>query len=588
MHWRVWAGALVVLLSRLATMPRTYWEADEHLFGAAVRSFEPLASHPHPPGYPLYVGLGKFAAVFAPSIFSALVAISVVACVAGFVALALAFQRVIDDADLAVSGALLFYFGAAMLVHGTLPMSDSAAIACAALALYAMTFFPDDASERTAIGLGLASSAAIGIRPQLVVPLLPVFLFVLFTARDRRKIVAGLVSFGVLSLAWFSQLMDACGGWDKLVAWETKQAAYVAEHDAAASRGAHSAGEVASRFLFHPWGPKSIALPVLFLALLGAAVFFMRVPAERRPRALPILAFSGIHLLFALNVMDPADGPRYALPSLIAVSLLAALGLGVVRASLRMRVAPIAAVAVIALLSWVYVLPIVGTRRRQPSPGAAAAAFANAHFPANGIVLYDLSLRPQAEVLLGKYKAMSLDKGLAAWYDRPDVPLLAFGDGAAFAADAHTFAWPESDAYGKLTRNHYRVVTLEEVGPNERFLPLRGVYATERTDRLEWRWLMPDAALRLPRGHGRELVITFGLAHDVPYETNDVDVLVNGVGAGHARVARRGTAAVTVPLPAVPDVEVTLKSVQSFAPAGVLHNQDPRILAVQLLRIESR
>jgi hypothetical protein len=63
---------------------------------------------------------------------------------------------------------------------------------------------------------------------------------------------------------------------------------------------------------------------------------------------------------------------------------------------------------------------------------------------------------------------------------------------------------------------------------------------------------------------------------------------VNGVVAGHARVARRGTASVTVPLPADPDVEVTLKSAQSFSPAGVLHNQDPRILAVQLLLIESR
>ena len=53
------AGALIVLLSRVYTMPRTFWESDELLFAGAVKKFDPWSSHPHPPGYPLYVGLGK-------------------------------------------------------------------------------------------------------------------------------------------------------------------------------------------------------------------------------------------------------------------------------------------------------------------------------------------------------------------------------------------------------------------------------------------------------------------------------------------------------------------------------------------------
>jgi hypothetical protein len=587
-YWREILAALVVLITRFLTAPRTLWEADEHLFVAAVKSFEPLANHPHPPGYPLYVGLGKFAAVCTDNIFGALVVVSIVACVVGVVALSLAFRRVVEDPDLAVSGALLFYFGAAMLVHGTLAMSDSAAIACTALALLAMTYFPGEATERTAIGLGIAASAAIGIRPQLVVPLLPVFLLVLLWSRDVRKIVAGLAAFAFVSIAWFAQLVEACKGWEKFVAWETHQASYVAQHDAAASRGAHSMGEVASRFIFHPWGPKSIALPVLLLALLGVIVFFRTVPAAGRRRSLPILLFAAIHLVFALAVMDPADAPRYALPWLIAVALFAGLGLGIVRDSLRFRPAPYAAVALLAILAWVYVAPIVVTRHRQPSPGAAAAAYANAAYPPNTVVLYDLSLRPQAEVLFSHFPAIALDKGLAAFYDRPDVPLVAFGDGGAFASDAKTFAWPDSDAYGKLTRDHYRVISLDPIDPRERFLPLRGVYATERTDALQWRWLQPSATIRLPRAHGSTLVLTFGLAHDVPYETNDVRVSVNGMAGPSVTVARTAPATLTVALPSVPVVDVTITAARSFAPASVLHNQDPRVLAVQLLGAETR
>jgi hypothetical protein len=228
------------------------------------------------------------------------------------------------------------------------------------------------------------------------------------------------------------------------------------------------------------------------------------------------------------------------------------------------------------------------TRHRQPSPGSAAAAYAKAAYPTNAVVLYDLSLRPQTEVLFSQFAITPLDKGLAAYYDRPQVPLVALGDGGSFSPEAKTFAWPESDAYGKLTRGHYRVISLEPVTPDARFLPLTGVYATERTDQLEWRWLEPHAVIRLPRTHGSQLVLTFGLAHDVPYETNDVHVSVNGVAGSPVTVPRKGTATVSVPLPATPDVEVTIDTAQSFAPAGVLHNQDPRILAVQLLRVVTR
>ena len=68
-------AAAIVLISRLATMPKTFWEGDELLFAAAVQKFDPWSSRPHPPGYPLYVGLGKFFALFADP-FAALVTIS--------------------------------------------------------------------------------------------------------------------------------------------------------------------------------------------------------------------------------------------------------------------------------------------------------------------------------------------------------------------------------------------------------------------------------------------------------------------------------------------------------------------------------
>jgi hypothetical protein len=45
-------------------------------------------------------------------------------------------------------------------------------------------------------------------------------------------------------------------------------------------------------------------------------------------------------------------------------------------------------------------------------------------------------------------------------------------------------------------------------------------------------------------------------------------------------------AAVTVPLPAMPDVRLRLLADHAFSPGQVLGNRDPRTLAVQLLAVE--
>src|SRR5437870_6462722 len=133
--WREIAGAIVVLITRVITAPISPWENDEFLFAEAVKQFDPSNYHPHPPGYPLFVLLGKLFMIIVHDPWRALMIVSIVAAPVGFVALARAFRVWIDDADLAVAGALLYYFSASMLVHGTLALSDGVSIAFVALAL---------------------------------------------------------------------------------------------------------------------------------------------------------------------------------------------------------------------------------------------------------------------------------------------------------------------------------------------------------------------------------------------------------------------------------------------------------------------
>ena len=174
---------------RALTLPRSLWEMDEVLFARAIERFDPLSHRPHPPGYPLLVGLGKAFNLVFHDPFVSLVALSFVSSLVGFVALVAAFRRIAGEGSerVAVAGALLFHLSPVMLVQGPLPMSDPPALMFVSLALWA-----GGGAVAGRLGPGRdrprrAASAAIGCRPQLALAVLPMLAVALWQAPSWRR-----------------------------------------------------------------------------------------------------------------------------------------------------------------------------------------------------------------------------------------------------------------------------------------------------------------------------------------------------------------------------------------------------------------
>ncbi len=382
---------------------------------------------------------------------------------------------------------------------------------------------------------------------------------------------------------WFLPLVDAAGGLKAVLAYETKQAAYFASHDAAMSRGAMSVVAVAVRFLLHPWGSKYLTLPLIVMVALGIGEAF-----RRWKLLLPLLLFTFVQLWFELGWMDPADGARYSLPSMVFVALQASYGLRALRDNAHIRALPVVVTVVFVAITIGYVHPLLAQRRTIPSPPAAAAAFIEQSAPSSTTVLYDPSTRPHVEYLLPRFRSVIIEQGLREAYARPDARLVMFVDGGSHARDTRVFSWPPSDAYGKLTRNFYRQISVDPIMPEERYLPVSGVYALERTiEGDEWRWLEREATIRVAR-HRPTLALSFRISNDSPYETSPVTVTIAGQPPLSVVAQKHHAVTMIVPLPPVSQVDVRIHSDQSFAPATVLHNQDPRLLAVQLTGVEQR
>ncbi|HEX3531585.1 MAG TPA: glycosyltransferase family 39 protein [Thermoanaerobaculia bacterium] len=580
-------GFGAVAAARVLTVPRSLWEGDEVLFVKGIERFDPLHHQPHPPGYPLLIGLGKLLNLLLHDPFVSLVTLSVISSLIGYLALVDAFRRIGGSERVAVAGAILFHLSPAMLIYGPLPLSDPPALMFLSLALAAAARLRESASPGPALALGAAASAAVGCRPQLALAVLPMLAVALWPARPRWMVV-GLGAFGAVSLLWFVPLVVAVGGPAGLLPFLGKQAGLVAQYDAGAPRAGGGALQVATRFLAHPWGTRWTSFPVLALAAAGAVA----LAATRRIGALPLAVLCAVDLVFALLVMNPFDAVRYALPSLLGVAFAAAVGCDALVRRIHRPWMPFAVWPAAALLAAgfiVYTEPFLAMRATMDSPPVQAARWIDRSLPKTAVLVVEAELAPHASYLLRKYLRIPADPGLQREPEnrlvRPDFLL---GDGESLWPGTMRFLWPESDAYGKLSRGHLRVVSLSPIPPDRWYVPLRGVYAFEPSLRQPlWRWLGPDAAIRLSPP-GSRVAVTLGLPGHAPVAAVAVTVAVDGGAAETVTVPRGERRTVDLPVRAGEPVEVSFRSPVSFVPAEAGLGPDRRRLAVQLLGAERK
>lgn len=586
------AGFLAVAAARLLTLPQSVWEWDEILFLQGVREFDPVRHHPHPPGYPLLIGLGKVFAFVLRDPYWGLVALSVVSSLAGYCALVSAFRRLGGEpgtpaADrLAVGGALLFQLGPAMLVYGPLGLSDAPASLFLALFLAAAARLPRlPGSLAAALATGAFAAGAIGCRPQLSVSVLPALAAALWLTGSWRRRGAMLAAFTIVCLLWFVPLLVAAGGPDGFVRLMTRQAGAVATWDTTVPRAGRSPVEIALRFVAHPWGQKWTALPVLALALAGCAALG-RTPSRWKP-LLPLAALTAVELALCLSVLNPRDAVRYAIPSLLGISFAAAVGLDVLARRARVPGAAWGAVAALAAGFLVYTWPFLEPRSTSPAPPVQAASWVRANLPRNTVLLVEKDLAVHAAFLLPSFTRFPYEEGMQRFASRPDRPVWIFGE--TVLPGGKTYHWPPSDTYGKLTRDLYRTTSLSPVPAEQRYEAVAGLYAYEpRSGRRGFRWLGEEAKLRVfpHRLHARALALTLGLPEVVSEGSVALAISVAGSPTATLEVPRGAQRRIVLPLPDAETVEISVRSAKTFVPVAAGIGGDPRRLAVQLHDLE--
>ena len=400
--WAAAALAIVFLLGHLPFLASTLEDVDSVNFALGLRDFDPGRHRPHPPGYPIYMALGKAAnlvlgepralAVWG-ALFGALSAFALLRLFAALDAL---------DGDLAASperlrplrigewlgrpavAAALTMMAPLFWMTASRPMSDSAGLAASltaqAILLTAIVrqraaaSAGESPSAASAVQSGrlillgaFMSAIAIGFRSQAAWLTLPVLALAILDRAGRGAagaLIGSLVWLTAGTLLWFVPLVVASGG----------PAAYYAAFSAQAGEDWSGVDLLANGFtvrelafalydtLVRHWAGAGWL--IVALAAIGAAVLLWR---GRRALMVIIVAFvpyAVFHLLFQETVTT-----RYALPLVPAVAYLAVRGL--------YAPAPVGGLTLAAALAFVLgitIAPVTATYARAGGPVTRALA----------------------------------------------------------------------------------------------------------------------------------------------------------------------------------------------------------------------
>ncbi len=408
----------------LVYRPLSPFEWDEILFIRAMSRFDIAAHSPHPPGYPVFVGVAKPLYWLTGNAQLALQLVSIIGAVAAVYLLWRLARYLGATRRVATCAAALLAATPGFAFNANVGLSDVLGTAGALAGVFALVA-AWDRPERLPLAAAVCA-VALGVRPQVVAALLPVAAVVIARAarasRWRSLLAAAASGVAASAACWLPAVFLT--GLARFVGALRGQYRWVVEVDHAGQFSRAPLGTLVDRWLIAPFGSTMLALAFWGLLAAGASVLWRA--RQRRLVAICLLTGGG-YLVVAMWTLHIAPSVRYALPAVPFLALLAG-GIGAVRRPLPARLVA-AAIGIWCLLALAVVAgPALDVRRRRPAPVSEATEWIKANFePERTTVVYSPSMRPHVTLMLARkgFKVMPLEPGRSYGGDlRPDGNVL--------------------------------------------------------------------------------------------------------------------------------------------------------------------
>lgn len=201
-----------VAISRWVFRSHFLYDLDSVNFALAMGRFDPHVHQPHPPGYFLYICLGRLLNVVFHDANLALVVLSILAS-CGAVAVIYRITMEWFGPRAALFAGALFLFSPLAWFHGTVALTYVVEAFFSGLIGYLCwrVSCGDEGGQRFILPAAVSLGVSAGVRPSSLLFLAPLFLFSLRGVTWRWRF-AGLGALILTITAWFAPMLYASGG----------------------------------------------------------------------------------------------------------------------------------------------------------------------------------------------------------------------------------------------------------------------------------------------------------------------------------------------------------------------------------------
>ncbi|HEV2274062.1 MAG TPA: DUF2723 domain-containing protein [Acidobacteriaceae bacterium] len=196
-------------MTRFLFRSRYLYDIDSVNFALAIRRFDPRVYQPHPPGYFLYIGLGRLFNSLLRDANLALVVLSIAAS-CGTVILIYRMALSWFGWRSARFAGLLFLLSPLAWFHGTVALTYSVEAFFSALLGY-LCWLIAGGRVSLVVPAAIALGVSAGVRPSSLLFLGPLFVFSLRKVSAKRR-GAGVAALALALAAWFLPMIRASGG----------------------------------------------------------------------------------------------------------------------------------------------------------------------------------------------------------------------------------------------------------------------------------------------------------------------------------------------------------------------------------------
>ncbi|HEX2836430.1 MAG TPA: hypothetical protein VHW00_25720 [Thermoanaerobaculia bacterium] len=510
--------AVVCAATRFLSMARSLWDWDEALFALGMRDFDVTHHHPHPPGFPVYIGIAKLLRFVIPSDFRALQAVNLIAGMLAFVAMFLFARELRLRFSTCAIAASLFTFFPNVWFFGGGAFSDVPSIV---LVLFAVTFLLRGVRDRNSYFLGtLLLALAIGIRPQnFLLGLVPGLI-----ATRRRKpleiLTALLIGVIVVGIA-FGSAVYATGSYDDYMRIVREHGDYISRIDSWRSDARPPMWRLFDRFFIKQYQSTPLSILATLFVLVSAVG---SIRERNRSMLVNVLTFAPFAVV-AWMMLDRFSISRFSIGYQPMFAILLADGIHRVT---RRRASFEPAIAMALAISFaVFALPAFTAVRNEIAPSIVSAREIAQH----------VDFRRGDQLLVGHTMTKFVDLA------HPGLPYVRVLDDRALpiANGPRTWLLAEITRTGEegfvfkrehghlwnIARRHYFDIKLAPIQRRAQFAS--GWYAPESMEFHQWRWMARGSVTLLPPAEGETMLrLQFGLPAGVTNKNPKVTIKLNG------------------------------------------------------------